>query len=108
MHRAFFLLACAWALAACGVLEPYRIDIQQGNYLSQEMVTRLKLGMTKEQARFVLGTPLVIDIFHAERWDYVYSFDRRGHPREERRLVVHFEDSKVARVSTTNWWIPVQ
>ena len=51
---------------------PYRIEIQQGNYVSQDMVAQLKPGMTKEQVRFVLGTPLVTDIFHADRWDYVY------------------------------------
>lgn len=98
MHRAFLLLACAWALAACGVLEPYRIDIQQGNYVSQEMVTRLKPGMTKEQVRFVLGTPLVTDIFHAERWDYVYTLERRGVARQQRRLAIFFQDGKLARL----------
>lgn len=101
MHRLIFTLlplACAWALAGCGVLEPYRIDIQQGNYVSQEMVSQLKPGMTKEQVRFVLGTPLVTDIFHAERWDYVYTLERRGAARQQRRLAVFFQDGKLARL----------
>lgn len=95
MPRALLLLAL---LAGCGILEPYRIDIQQGNFVSQEMVAQLKPGMTKEQVRFVLGTPLVSDIFHAERWDYIYSLDRRGAPRQQRHLAVFFEAGKLARL----------
>lgn len=88
-------------LAACSPLEvikPYRMDIQQGNYLSQEMVSQLKVGMTKEQVRFVLGTPLVADIFHADRWDYVYYRDPRRGAREARKIAVFFENGKLARV----------
>ncbi|MSQ53735.1 MAG: outer membrane protein assembly factor BamE [Betaproteobacteria bacterium] len=78
---------------------PYRIEIQQGNYVSQEMVSQLKLGMTREQVRFVLGTPLVTDIFHADRWDYVYYREPPGKPREQRRLTVFFVEGKLARVA---------
>jgi outer membrane protein assembly factor BamE len=85
-------------LASCGWLAPYRIDIQQGNFVSQEMAAQLKRGMTREQVRFVLGTPLVADIFHAERWDYLYLLDRPGQPRVQRRLAVFFEGDKLARV----------
>lgn len=92
------LLLLTLQLAGCGWLAPYRIDIQQGNFVSQEMVAQLKRGMTKEQVRFVLGTPLVTDIFHASRWDYVYLLDRPGEPRVQRRLAVFFEDDKLARV----------
>ncbi len=98
MHRAILPLFCTWALAGCGILEPYRIDIQQGNFVSQEMAAQLKPGMSKEQVRFVLGTPLVTDIFHAERWDYVYTLDRYGAPRQYRRLAVFFQDGKLARL----------
>jgi outer membrane protein assembly factor BamE len=97
MFRALSL-ALALQLAGCGWLAPYRIDIQQGNFVSQDMVAQLKRGMTKEQVRFVLGTPLVTDIFHAERWDYVYLLDRPGQPRVQRRLAVFFEGDKLARV----------
>jgi len=95
------ILAAPIALAACSppdVIKPYRMEIQQGNYVSQEMVSQLKLGMSKEQVRYVLGTPLVTDIFHADRWDYVYFRDVRGKAREERKIVVLFEDGKLARV----------
>ena len=74
------------------------MDIQQGNYISQDMVSQLKLGMTKEQVRYVLGTPLVADIFHADRWDYVYYKDPRRGVREGRKIAVVFENGKLARV----------
>jgi outer membrane protein assembly factor BamE len=79
-------------------LEPYRMTIQQGNNLSQEMVSQLKLGMTREQVRFVLGTPLLMDVFHADRWDYVYYREIPGGTREQRNLSVVFVNDKLARV----------
>lgn len=94
-------IALLLALTACGVpriVTPYRMEIQQGNYISQDMVAQLKLGMSREQVRFVLGTPLVTDVFHADRWDYVYYRDRFGGRREERKIAVIFEDGKLARV----------
>ena len=100
LSLAFSLLllsSCSYVPRIPGVT-PYRIDIQQGNFISQEMVAQLKPGMSKEQVRLALGTPLLTDIFHAERWDYVYSFDRRGQPREQRKLTVFFEDGKLTRV----------
>ncbi|MFZ5464688.1 MAG: outer membrane protein assembly factor BamE [Pseudomonadota bacterium] len=82
------------------LVSPYRIDIQQGNYVSQEMVAQLKPGMTKDQVRFVLGTPLLTDVFHSDRWDYIYLFKpgNRGEPRK-RQLTVFFEDGKLSRVA---------
>jgi len=93
-----FLSACSSTPDVTSYLSPYRIDVRQGNYVSQDMVARLKPGMTRDQVRFVLGTPLVADIFHADRWDYVYRFQPgRGEP-QLRRFVVFFEDNKLARV----------
>ena len=77
---------------------PYRMVIQQGNFISQEMVEQLKPGMTREQVRFVLGTPLVADIFHADRWDYVFFRELPNGKREQRNLSVVFEKDKLARV----------
>ena len=77
---------------------PYRMVIQQGNFISQEMVAQLKPGMSKEQVRFVLGTPLVTDIFHADRWDYVFFREMPNGKREQRNLSVVFEKEKLARV----------
>ena len=79
-------------------LTPYRIDIQQGNFVSQEMVSQLKPGMSKEQVRFVLGTPLLTDIFHNDRWDYVYWREAPNGKREQRKLAVFFADGKLARL----------
>lgn len=94
---AVFLTACSKLPTIPGVT-PYRMDIQQGNYVSQEMVSQLKPGMSREQVRFVLGTPLITDIFHAERWDYVYWREPAHGPREQRRLAVFFQDGKLVRV----------
>jgi outer membrane protein assembly factor BamE len=74
------------------------MDIQQGNFVSQEMVSQLKPGMTKEQVRFVLGTPLITDIFHVDRWDYVYWREDAAGNREQRKLAVFFADGKLARL----------
>jgi outer membrane protein assembly factor BamE len=92
--RRLALLLCVISLTACSsvpnVIKPYRIEIQQGNYVSQEMLAQLKLGMTREQVRYVLGTPLVADIFHADRWDYIYYRERPG-KFEQRKISVHFD-----------------
>ena len=77
----------------------YRMDIQQGNLLDAEQVDQVEVGMTRSQVRFLLGTPMVIDSFNADRWDYVYSL-RRGHSRKvtKQHLIVWFEGDSVARV----------
>ena len=79
-------------------LRPYRINVQQGNSLTQEMVAKLKVGMTRSQVRFVLGTPMVQDAFHADRWDYVYRFTEGHKPAQSRRLTIVFEDDKLLRL----------
>ena len=104
--RALAALATSFAvggLAACSMpripgITPYKMEIQQGNYVSQEMVSQLKPGMSKDQVRLLLGTPLLTDIFHANRWDYVYWFEDAAGKREQRRLAVHFAEDKLARV----------
>jgi outer membrane protein assembly factor BamE len=75
----------------------YMLDINQGNYLSQDMVDKLKVGMTKPQVRQQLGTPLVVSVFRENRWDYVYEFTRQGVVREHRTFTVYFVDEKLAR-----------
>ena len=96
------ILALPFLTAACALapsLTPYRIEIQQGNYITQEMVAQLKPGLTRDQVRFVLGTPLVSDIFHEERWDYVFLRQRsNSRETEYRRIAVFFEDGKLKRV----------
>ncbi|MBI4194757.1 MAG: outer membrane protein assembly factor BamE [Betaproteobacteria bacterium] len=79
-------------------LAPYKIDIQQGNYVTQDMVAKLKPGMTRSQVRFILGTPLVVDPFRNDRWDYVYLYKKGGELTEQRRFAVIFKDDKLARI----------
>ena len=80
-------------------ITPYRMEIQQGNFVTQEMVAQLKPGMTKEQVRFALGTPLLTDIFHADRWDYVYCAGGLERPRaSSASSPCYFEDGKLARL----------
>ncbi|RJF99942.1 outer membrane protein assembly factor BamE [Noviherbaspirillum saxi] len=87
-----------------GVFSPYRVDIQQGNFVSREMVAQLKEGMqrpegvTREQVRFVLGTPLLTDIFHADRWDYVFRLKKRTGEVLSSRVSVFFKDNRLASI----------
>lgn len=76
-------------------ISPHRIEIQQGNAITQDMLDKLKPGMTPSQVRFILGTPLVVDPFHKNRWDYVYRLVRSGKVAEQRRITVIFEDEKL-------------
>jgi outer membrane protein assembly factor BamE len=89
-------------LAACSSapsVKPYRIDIRQGNVVTQEMVAQLKPGLTKDQVRFILGSPLVSDMFHSDRWDYVYHYQPGQGAVQQRRLTVVFEGGKLARLA---------
>jgi outer membrane protein assembly factor BamE len=76
-------------------IKPHKIDIPQGNVLSQDMLDRLKPGMTPAQVRFILGTPLIVDPFHNDRWDYVYRLEKEGKLLENRRVTVVFENDRL-------------
>jgi len=75
----------------------YKLDINQGNFLAQDQVDRLKVGQTRQQVRSILGTSLVMSPFRPDRWDYVYVFKRQGRPLEHRNFAVYFLDDKLAR-----------
>lgn len=77
-------------------LTPYRVDIGQGNYVSESMAGQLKEGMTREQVRAVLGTPLLVDPFRNDRWDYVFDIQRGDGRKERRRFSVFFKDNLLA------------
>jgi outer membrane protein assembly factor BamE len=79
-------------------LSAYKIDIQQGNYVTQDMVEKLKPGMTRSQVKFALGTPLIADPFHPDRWDYVYVLHKKGKLVAQRRIVAVFQDDKLVRI----------
>ncbi|MCS6945080.1 MAG: outer membrane protein assembly factor BamE [Sutterellaceae bacterium] len=109
MHRLLLLLLAAASLGGCealrtwtpGFVQPYRPDVQQGNVVTQEMVEQLQQGMTRDQVRFLLGTPLLTSVFHRDRWDYVYYLQRgKGNERQLRRLTVYFENDRLQRVES--------
>ncbi len=99
--RHFLISALLLSLAAgCsgGKFGPYRIDVQQGNALDQESVARLKPGLSRSQVRFLLGTPLVVDPFRTDRWDYVYLYHKAGKLTEQKRVTLFFEGETLVRL----------
>jgi outer membrane protein assembly factor BamE len=76
--------------AVLGLVSPYRIDIQQGNVVTQEQLARVKPGMNRLQVRDVLGTPLLSDAFHTDRWDYIFTLRQAGRPLQRRNVVLTF------------------
>jgi outer membrane protein assembly factor BamE len=92
-----FLAGCSRLPSLPGI-GPHKMDIQQGNYVTQDMVEKLKPGMSRNQVKFALGTPLVADPFHNDRWDYVYVLQKKGRVVEQRRIFVVFKEDKLERV----------
>ncbi len=102
------LLVSVAALSACSsvtdrlpsvtsLVTPYRIDIVQGNVVTREQAQALRTGMSRDQVRGILGSPLVASVFHADRWDYVFSFSRQGQPRQQRKVAVFFKNDVLER-----------
>lgn len=79
-------------------ITPYRIEVVQGNFVSREQVQALRPGMSHEQVRSILGSPLVTSVFHADRWDYVFTIRRKGVDIEDKRLTVYFSGFVLERV----------
>jgi outer membrane protein assembly factor BamE len=107
-RQSALLAAAGVALAGCGsfdsvgqrvagLVTPYRVDVVQGNFVSREQVEALKPGMSRQQVRDVLGSPLVASLFHADRWDYVFTFKRRGVEPQRRQLTVFFKGDELQR-----------
>jgi outer membrane protein assembly factor BamE len=98
------ILMITLLLAGCSnvpmlpTLQPYKIEIQQGNYVTQDMVAKLKPGMSRSQVRFALGTPLIVDPFRTDRWDYVYMLHRQGSLVEQRQVTVVFKGDVLERI----------
>jgi outer membrane protein assembly factor BamE len=93
------LLLAAALMAGCS-LKPYKLDIQQGIVLDADMMGRLKEGMSRQQVGYVLGTPLLTDPFHANRWDYVYYTRKQGKLDKPKHLTLFFKDDKLARLES--------
>ena len=83
-----------------GVITPYRIDIVQGNVITREQAAAVKAGMSRAQVRDVLGSPLLTDPFHVDRWDYVFTIRRQGSKPQERHVVAYFQGEGLDRLET--------
>ncbi len=104
MRKAFILGVLATALLGAGCSSDqvpfvYRIDIPQGNVVTQEMLNRLEPGMSKQQVSLVMGTPLVVDPFHPDQWVYLYRLRKGGEAVEERRIELQFQNDRLQRVT---------
>lgn len=87
-----FSLTAFLAVAGCSFPGVYKVDIQQGNVVTQDMIDQLRPGMTRRQVRFIMGNPMIIDTFHPNRWDYVYSMQPGGGERRQERVSLEFDD----------------
>lgn len=100
------LLLCLGALSGCGLapslhsdtFKPYVPDVVQGNFVSREQRQALRLGMSSAQVRDVLGTALVTSVFHAERWDYVFTIRRQGFAAQQFRLSLTFRNDQLSDI----------
>ena len=102
--RVLFLSLIAITLAGCsswGFPGVYKINVEQGNIINQEMVDQLKPGMSRRQVRYILGTPLLEDSFDRDRWDYVYSLRNGNTILAENRLSVFFEGDSMAHFTSS-------
>ena len=111
--RKSLLLLLSLLLASCDsfyipLLTPYKMDIRQGNFVTPAMREKLKVGMTKPQVRFVLGTAMIEDVFHRDRWDYVYRLEHDRKMTDKQNLTLYFEDGKLARIVDGSHPVPAQ
>jgi outer membrane protein assembly factor BamE len=81
-----------------GNLVVYKIDVHQGNIVTQDMLAQLQTGMEKEKVKIIMGTPLIMDTFHPDRWDYVYSEKERWSDRSQRRISLFFKDDRLTTI----------
>jgi outer membrane protein assembly factor BamE len=100
LRRIAALFALAGMLTAgTGCVRNYRVEVQQGNVISAEQIEKINPGVSRDEVRFILGTPLIEDPFHAQRWDYFYSLDPgKGQPLTQHRLSIWFEADRVTRI----------
>ncbi len=97
--RILLILACIFALSACGAVGfpgVYRINVEQGNIITQEMIDQLKPGMSRRQVRYILGTPLIEDSFEQDRWDYTYLVRNGRETINENELTVFFSGDQLS------------
>jgi outer membrane protein assembly factor BamE len=98
MWRTLSIALLALALSGCGAWGVYKIDIQQGNVVTAQTLAKVKVGMTRGEVRNALGSPLLTDVFHADRWDYYFSNQKSGRELERHRITLFFKDERLARI----------
>ena len=107
LKAALYLITGASLLTLNGCVRSYRVEIQQGNVISAEQIEKITPGTSRNEVRFILGTPLIEDPFHAERWDYFYSLDpAKGELVTKYRLSVWFENDQVLRTVVEGAGLP--
>ncbi len=101
-HLIIPLILTGFLVTACGstvpMVKPFKMDIQQGNVVTSKMLLQLRPGMTKSQVKFIMGTPLIIDSFHSNRWDYFYQMRHAGKITEQRRVILDFDKDLLSKV----------
>ena len=112
LHRSLLVASFLLAMAGCSSLqgaratmdkvatiaEPYKIDIVQGNVVTREQLAALKIGMPRAQVRDILGTPLLVSVFHDQRWDFVFTFKRQGSAPQSRKVTIVFNGDTVEKI----------
>jgi len=101
MFNKFILISLSAVLVSfggCSSFTPYKMEIRQGNYINPEMRKKVRIGMSRQQVTGILGSPLVTDVFHANRWDYIYSFHEQDKQVERQRLTLYFDGDFVSRI----------
>lgn len=99
------LLVVNLLASACTAIlpDPHRIDIQQGNHVKPEDLEKIRIGMSRDQVRFVLGTPLLQDAFHRDRWDYVYYLKPGDGETRQSRVSLYFQGDELVRIDTSGY-----
>lgn len=103
MKKLLIIIACiaSLGLAACASHIVHKIDVQQGNVITQAQVNQLEPGMTRNQVRFIMGSPMIADVFHQNRWDYIYMFEPGYGETKENRVTLFFDADKLTRIEGT-------
>lgn len=92
------LASCSNFSSYLPTFTPHKIEIRQGNLITQEMRAKIRVGMSQTQVKAALGAPLINDIYHPERWDYLYVLEQQGKVVESQRLTLYFEHGLLARI----------
>jgi outer membrane protein assembly factor BamE len=99
MQKKIFIILTIILLAGCNKLRPYRVDVQQGNIIDQHAISKIHIGLTKNEVNSILGPPLLTDIFDPNTWSYVYTNQVAGEKIEKKKLILEFKGKKLAKIA---------